>query len=353
MARTRTASLLPWIAACSMGLAAPSSPAPQPAAAADLFRRLAGVWDATLQMASDGDAPPQILNGTDVSTVGGDGLWLVSDFRSQLEGQAFQGHGILTWDAAEGHFHRVWADASSPAFWVSEGSFDAPTGSLTMWIDSVDSQGHAVRWREVMAMKDADTRTFTMYLPGPETTEAAGMTIIYHRRKDGAAPRTPMAGPAAAPPDPEHGLVARSAGTWKTTVEDRSGPKGSTEVTKGTETDTVCCGALFLLTDLTGTTGDKPYSGHGLIGYDPGSKSYQSAWIDTRDRRLSIARGAYDPAGDALTFRPPLPPEAAGAAAWREVLLWKGTDQRTRTLYRTPPNGAEVAGRTTHYKRVR
>jgi len=336
-----------------LAVATPAAGGPDPGAP-DLLRRMAGTWDATLQMASPDDNPPLVMNGTEIATLGGEGAWLVSDFRSQLEGRPFQGHGILTRDPRTGRYRRVWADASSPAFWSSEGTYDGATGSLTLWIETTDSAGRPVRWREVLTWKDDDTRTFTMYVPGPESREAAGMAIVYRRRKDPGAGRSPAAGPPLSPaPGPEHAIVARDAGAWKATVDNRMDPARPTDDSKATETGALCCGGMFLVTDFTGKERDRPFSGHGLLGYDPQKKKFVRAWIDTGDRALSLSEGDYDAARETLTLQVPQPDDHGGTVILREVLEWKGSDQRLLRLFVPGPEGQETPGLTIKYRRAK
>src|SRR5262249_39122643 len=114
--------------------AAAGPAAAPPAAVADLFRRFAGTWDATMQVIGPPGEPPQVLNGIEINATGGRGLGVTGDFRSQIEGRPFQGHALLTWDAAAKKLRRLWADSTSPVFWISEGDWDPKTATLTMWI---------------------------------------------------------------------------------------------------------------------------------------------------------------------------------------------------------------------------
>ena len=337
------------------GAAADKPPtAPPPAAAtasADLLKRMAGSWDATMQMASQDGSPPVVLNGTEVDTLGGRGTWVISDFRSQLEGHPFQGHAILSLDPATGRLQRVWADSTSPSFWASEGTWDPATATLTMWIDSVDSVGQKVRWREETVLKSADTRTFTMYVPGPRATEAAGVTIVYHRRAD-AASRTAI-GPVLAPPTPAHDLLRRDAGAWSAKIDDRREKSGGGS-DKATEVGTICCGGLFLTSETTGEGRDAPFLGHRLLGYDPGRKKYVSAQVDTAGGGMLLGEGEYDSVTDQLRLVLAAPHGPDGAARARLVEEWKGREQRTSTLYtRGDADGVEKVSVVTRYRRPR
>ncbi len=157
--------------------------APVPAGQYLLLQRDVGVWDATIQILNEQDGTLGVYNGTETNTLEPGGRWLATDFRSRIDGAAFSGHALFGYDMAKQKYVRLWVDSSQAFFWPSEGEYDPATDSLTLWMETVDSGGRPTRWRTIMVWKDDDTRIFTMYLPGPETVQAAGMTITYKRRK--------------------------------------------------------------------------------------------------------------------------------------------------------------------------
>jgi hypothetical protein len=341
----------PHPATAAAAAATDKPPAATADAPADLLKRLAGSWDATMQMASQDGSPPVVLNGTEVDTLGGRGTWVVSDFRSQLEGHPFQGHAVLSLDPATGRLQRVWADSTSAAFWASEGTWDPAASKLTMWIESVDTLGEKVRWREETVLKNADTRTFTMYVPGPQSTEAAGVTIVYHRRAD-AVTRTAI-GPVLAPPTQAHDLLRRDAGTWSAKFDDRREKSPGVGSDKATEVGTLCCGGLFLVTEITGEGRDAPYLGHRLVGYDPGRKKYISAQVDTTGGGMLLGEGEYDSVAGLLRLNLGAPRAPEAAARLRLVEDWKGREQRTATLVSVARDGTEKVALVTRYRRAR
>ena len=333
-----------------MLMATPAAPAPLAAghaAPADLLRRFAGVWDATMTMAGAPGEPPLILNGQEINTLGGDGLFVVSDFRSLLDGRPFQGHGLLAWDAGAGRFRRAWADSTSPSFWISEGDWNPETQTLTMWVDASDSDGHPVRWREESVVKE-DMRTFTMFVPGSEKVEAAGLTIAYHRRQTGEIPPRP-AGPAMKPASQELQVLARSAGHWNARSEPRTAKVASG---KGIEVNALCCDGRFLVVDYNGTIDKKPYVAHGFIGFDPATRRYEAAWIDSADRALQHKTGTYDAAAGTLTLGLDTPGAGGGVVRWRQVETWSGQNERSTTYSVARPGEPEATLSITRYRRA-
>jgi hypothetical protein len=329
---------------------AASSPAtllPSHAAPADLLRRFAGVWDATMTMAGEPGQPPVILNGQEVNRIGGEDLFIVSDFRALLEGRPFQGHALLAWDASAGKLRRAWADSTSQSFWISEGSWSPDTQTLTMWIDSTDSDGHPVRWREETIFKD-DARTFTMYLPGSDKVEAAALSIVYHRRPTGEVPPAP-AGPVMKPASEELSVLARSAGRWNARFEPRTAKSASG---KGIEVSALCCDGHFLLVDQSGTLDRKPYAAHGLVGFNPATRQYEAAWIDSADRTLVHKTGAYDAKSGTLTLGLDTPGAGGAVIRWRQVEAWSGPNDRSTTFSVTRPGETQSTLSVVHYKRA-
>jgi hypothetical protein len=163
--------------------AAATGPASVPTGQHRLLKRDVGVWDATIQILNASDGTLGVYNGTETNILEPGGRWLATDFRSRIDGVAFEGHALFGYDVAKQKYVRLWVDSSQSFFWPSEGEYDPATDSLTLWMETVDSDGRPTRWRTVLVWKDDDTRIFTMYLPGPATVQAAGMTITYKRRR--------------------------------------------------------------------------------------------------------------------------------------------------------------------------
>src|SRR6266850_889102 len=77
---------------------------------------------------------------------------------------------------------------------------------------------------------------------------------------------------AAAPDNPkpsaQHADLARGEGTWDASVEISMGPPGTPpQVSKGVETDRLCCGGLWMITEFKSNPGSSPFEGHGITGY--------------------------------------------------------------------------------------
>ena len=149
----------------------------------------------------------------------------------------------------------------------------------------------------------------------------------------------------------EHAALARDEGMWDTTVEIPMGPPGSKpESSKGVETDSLCCGGLWLVKDYKSDASKSPFQGHGIIGYDPARKKYVSVWVDSELTTPMISEGTYDSSTRTMTMRGSM--SANGKELrWRDVTVWKDDDTRKFTTYRPGPDGRESPSMTITYAR--
>ncbi len=178
------AAVTSLLAAGTAAAQAPAMPMPKPGPEHKLFQMDAGSWDATVETFMAPGAPPAVSKGVEANTVGCGGLCLVSDFKGEMApGQPFHGHGVSAWDPAKKKYVGSWTDSMSSGLMVGESTYDAAKKTATGWMEGPDRSGKVVKSRAVVEYKDADTRIFSMYQPGPGGKEALTMKISYKRRK--------------------------------------------------------------------------------------------------------------------------------------------------------------------------
>jgi hypothetical protein len=163
----------------------PPTPMPKPGPEHEVLKRDAGTWDATVEIMMPGQPAPAVSQGTETSTLGMGGLWLVTDFQStMMGGQPFQGHGVGGYDPAKKKYVGTWVDSMSTTVMVTESTYDKASDTLTGWIDGPpDATGKMTKMRAVTQYKGPDTRVFTMYMTGADGKETPSMRITYKRRK--------------------------------------------------------------------------------------------------------------------------------------------------------------------------
>jgi uncharacterized protein affecting Mg2+/Co2+ transport len=155
---------------------------PQPGPEHALLQGDVGTWDATVESFMAPGAPPMVSKGTETNSLMA-GLWLVTDFKSEMMGTAFQGHGVSGWDPAKKKYVGTWADNMSTSIGVIESSYDAAAKTMTGYMDAPDMTGKMTKHKMVTEWKDADTRVFTISMPGPDGKDVTGLRITYKRRK--------------------------------------------------------------------------------------------------------------------------------------------------------------------------
>jgi hypothetical protein len=159
-------------------LLAQGPPMPTPGPEHAMLGKDVGTWDATVEMFMPG-APPSVSKGTEVVTMMG-GFWQLTEFKSEMMGQPFEGRGTMGFDPTKKKYVGTWVDTMAPAYYTVEGTYDAATKTLTGWMDGPDPTGVVTKTKETTEWKDADTRVFTMYAPDGK---APLMKITYKRRK--------------------------------------------------------------------------------------------------------------------------------------------------------------------------
>jgi uncharacterized protein DUF1579 len=177
----RTFVLTALLSAAAAASAQEGPPMPTPGPEHELLKKDVGTWDATVEMLMPPGAPP--TPGTETNTLGPGGLWLISDFKSNMMGAPFQGHGVSGWDPAKKKYVGTWVDSMTTSVALTESTYDPASKSMTGWLDLPGPGGNPTRTKAVTQYKDDDTRVFTMYMTGPDGKEAPGMRITYKRRK--------------------------------------------------------------------------------------------------------------------------------------------------------------------------
>jgi len=157
-------------------------PMPKVGTEHEVLKKLAGVWDATVEAAMEPGKPPAVSKGVETNTLLGNGLWLVTDFKSEAMEQPFEGHGILGYDSGKKKYAGVWADSLSFAITYSWGTVDPMTGVYTEWMESSDASGKPMKMKGVAEWKDDNNRVWNAYAIGADGKETWMMKISYIRR---------------------------------------------------------------------------------------------------------------------------------------------------------------------------
>jgi hypothetical protein len=146
----------------------------------------------------------------------------------------------------------------------------------------------------------------------------------------------------AAAPGPQHQFLASLAGTWDMTVKSWSEPGKDPMTQTGKSTSHMVLGGRFLQEEVK-MTGDMPFAGMGLSGYDNTRAEYFSLWVDTMGTGGMIMRGRMDPAGKVMTMTGTYPdPVSKKDMTFRSVTTYDTPDHYLSVFYMVMPDGSEM-----------
>jgi hypothetical protein len=138
-----------------------------------------GEWQATLKMSAPGmPASEDRCTERVISTC--DGRWLWSDFRGNVMGMPFEGHGLIGYDTQKNEYVSYWIDSMTPALARTTGTFDPTKRAYVLTGASVDQAGQPMKIRQVLTWKGDDARVLKMEFESAGTV--SNMEIDYRRK---------------------------------------------------------------------------------------------------------------------------------------------------------------------------
>lgn len=174
---------IPLLFLTGAALLAQGMPLPKPTPHHLALKRLEGTWDATVKVYMGPGKPPMVSKAEEVNKLVPGGLWLTSEFKSDMAGTPFEGRGIFGYDPATGKHVGTWADSMVMSLSRPEGTCKDDCRETTMLFTGPGMDGKPTTYKEVSVEKDADHRVMTMYTQGKDGTFDLGMEIEYTRRK--------------------------------------------------------------------------------------------------------------------------------------------------------------------------
>jgi len=144
-----------------------------------------GVWDAESKFWMAPGTDPLESKAVETNTLVGE-FWVASQYKSDLGGMAFEGHGQFGYDPVSKKYIGTWIDTMSPYLSIMEGSMDKANKTLTMLSKGRDAQtGKESVSKMVTTYVDDDHKKFEMFGPvaGKEGQWWKMMEINYTRRK--------------------------------------------------------------------------------------------------------------------------------------------------------------------------
>jgi len=186
IAPPKIVSLALFLALVTSGLVASNRASAQgPTAEHQALASEVGVWDAGTKFWMAPDTPPMASKAVETNTMLG-GMWLISEFKGDMGGMPFFGHGQFGYDPVAKKFVGTWIDSMNPHLSVMEGSMDEANKTLTMMSKGRDPRsGKETLTKMVTTYLDEEHKTFEMFAPaeGKEGEWWKVMEINYTRQK--------------------------------------------------------------------------------------------------------------------------------------------------------------------------
>ena len=181
MTRSTTRLLMSLALSMVPVFAAAQAPPPTPGPEHAVLKEDVGTWDASMEMMLPGAPSAVASKGVEVNTMGCNGLCLVTDFKGEIMGGPFQGHGVTAWDPAKKKYVGGWSDSMTPGVAVTESTWDAGKKTMSATMDTPDGSGGIVKIRSTVEYA-AGKRVMSLFMPGPNGKEMQTMRITYTKR---------------------------------------------------------------------------------------------------------------------------------------------------------------------------
>ena len=165
------------------GLLAQDFAAPKPTSHHLALLRQVGTWDAEVRVFMAPGKPPAVSKGVQVNKLVPGGLWLTSEFKSDMAGMPFEGRGIFGYDTAAGKHVGTWVDSMVTGLALPVGSCKDDCRETTLTFDGPGMDGKTVTYREVTVEKGPDATLMTMYIKDKDGAFVRNLEIAYTRRK--------------------------------------------------------------------------------------------------------------------------------------------------------------------------
>ncbi len=153
----------------------------------DIFKKLAGQYTHVTKAWQSPNAAPMEITGTwDVELVLG-GRFIMSTYKTNMMGQAFEGRDLLGFDNAANKYIATWADSMGTGVTHTEGTLNEAGDTITLEgsAERVGPMGGDLKTRTTMQVVDDQTVLFTMNHYDPtERTYQQVMEITYTRIND-------------------------------------------------------------------------------------------------------------------------------------------------------------------------
>ena len=112
-----------------------------------------------------------------------DGYWIIFDYKGDMDGKAFHGHGVMGYDPMKKKYLLTWIDNMAPFAMWAEGYADASGKAYSFKSEGFcPDLGKVATVRTVFEFQDPNHRSLTFYMPGKDGPEKKMGEIRYTRK---------------------------------------------------------------------------------------------------------------------------------------------------------------------------
>jgi hypothetical protein len=150
-------------------------------------------------------------------------------------------------------------------------------------------------------------------------------------------------------PGKEFELLKDDAGAWDATITVTPSPGAAPQESTGRMTGRLISGGRWLVTDFKNhTTG---FEGHGIYGYNAGTKRYVGTWVDDMRSDIYVGSGEWDEACQTMTYSWSTTLPNGQTMQWKETTVRVSANERIfRVLF--PGPGGEFEMMRALYRRA-
>ena len=146
----------------------------------DVFKEDVGEWDCEIK-AWQGPGEPTVTKGTESSRMMG-GFWLISNFKGNLMGMDFEGHGTYGYDPEKKQYIGTWMDSLGPAPMHMVGSYDKETKTLSFVGEALGPDYKTMAKHTLSTCYKDSKRVMTMHVEPKGGDEFKMMEITYTKK---------------------------------------------------------------------------------------------------------------------------------------------------------------------------
>lgn len=154
-------------------------------------------------------------------------------------------------------------------------------------------------------------------------------------------------------PTAHHLAMKEQAGTWTAVARMYGEPGKPPLVSKGTETNVLVAGGLWLKSEMRAEMQGQTFEGHGLFGYDTLQGAHVGTWVDVGGTWMAVSRGTCTKDCREMTLIFEGFDEAGKPQTFKEVHTQVDRDHRSTVMFAKTKDGALVKLMDLEYTRVK